>query len=201
MTTPSTPTTPAGWYPDPAGTPRSRWWDGTQWTENYHDPLAAAQVGGLALKAPEGVAVYNPFVLAQLGLLVVSFLSIFLAFNPATIDSALYPSSATGINPLEVISNLLGFVTYAAWVVLAYFDHRTLKAAGVPQPFHWAWAFFSLVGYPVYAIGRAVVTRRRTGQGIAVMWVTIGMIVLVTIVALVWAFTLVATIVATIPTS
>jgi len=182
MTTPSTPTTPAGWYPDPAGTPRSRWWDGTQWTENYHDPLAAAQVGGLALKAPEGVAVYNPFVLAQLGLLVVSFLSIFLAFNPATIDSALYPSSATGINPLEVISNLLGFVTYAAWVVLAYFDHRTLKAAGVPQPFHWAWAFLSAL---VYLIGRGVVMRRRTGKGIATMWIAIGYCVAVFIVIIV----------------
>jgi len=182
MTTPSTPTTPAGWYPDPAGTPRSRWWDGTQWTESYHDPLAAAQVGGLALKAPEGVAVYNPFVLAQLGLLVVSFLSIFLAFNPATIDSALYPSSATGINPLEVISNLLGFVTYAAWVVLAYFDHRTLKAAGVPQPFHWAWAFLSAL---VYLIGRGVVMRRRTGKGMATMWIAIGYCVAVFIVIIV----------------
>ena len=94
-----------------------------------------------------------------------------------------------------------GWLLGAATVVASVLDWRWLKAAGVPQPFHWAWAFFSLIGYPVYAIGRAVVTRRRTGQGIAVMWVTIGMIVLVTIVALVWAFTLVATIVATIPTS
>jgi len=180
MTIPSTPTTPAGWYPDPAGTPRSRWWDGTQWTENYHDPLAAAQVGGLALKAPEGVAVYNPFVIAQLGLLVVSFLSIFLAFNPASLDSAIYGS--TSINPLEVISNLLGFVTYVAWVLLAFFDHRALKAAGVPQPFHWAWAFLSAL---VYLIGRGVVMRRRTGKGIATMWIAIGYCVAVFIVIIV----------------
>jgi len=169
MTIPSTPTTPAGWYPDPAGTPRSRWWDGTQWTENYHDPLAAAQVGGLALKAPEGVAVYNPFIYAQIGLLVVSFLSIFLAFSPATIDAAVYGSTA--VNPLEIISNLLGFFTYVAWVILAFFDHRTLKAAGVPQPFHWAWSFLSAL---VYLIGRGVVMRRRTGKGIATMWIAIG---------------------------
>ncbi|NGN64458.1 DUF2510 domain-containing protein [Streptomyces sp. A7024] len=34
----STPTnTPAGWYPDPHGTPNLlRWWDGQQWTENTH---------------------------------------------------------------------------------------------------------------------------------------------------------------------
>lgn len=24
-----------GWYADPAGTPQLRWWDGTQWTQQY----------------------------------------------------------------------------------------------------------------------------------------------------------------------
>ena len=24
-----------GWYPDPDGTPRLRWWNGSDWTENY----------------------------------------------------------------------------------------------------------------------------------------------------------------------
>ncbi|WP_220449680.1 DUF2510 domain-containing protein [Nonomuraea longispora] len=36
--------TPAGWYPDPYGEPRLRWWDGSQWTDATHaqDPPAGA---------------------------------------------------------------------------------------------------------------------------------------------------------------
>ena len=46
----------AGWYPDPAGGPRSRWWDGTAWTEHFQDPYSTSAV---APKAPEGTRVYN----------------------------------------------------------------------------------------------------------------------------------------------
>ncbi|MGD6755639.1 phospholipid scramblase-related protein [Streptomyces sp. BH105] len=49
MTTQSN--TPAGWYPDPQGTPQTlRWWDGAQWTEHTH--AAQAQPPAQAAQAP-----------------------------------------------------------------------------------------------------------------------------------------------------
>ncbi|MGV9713639.1 GmrSD restriction endonuclease domain-containing protein [Gordonia sp. NPDC003424] len=34
--TKSAPPTPPGWHPDPSGSDRLRWWDGSEWTEHYH---------------------------------------------------------------------------------------------------------------------------------------------------------------------
>ena len=60
----------------------------------------------------------------------------------------------------------------SAW--FAYLDWRELGRRGVPKPFHFAWVFLSSGVYP---IGRSVVVRRRTGKGIAPMWVAIGTLV------------------------
>lgn len=30
---------PAGWYPDPSGAPRQRYFDGYDWTQHFHPPL------------------------------------------------------------------------------------------------------------------------------------------------------------------
>lgn len=42
-----------GWYPDPAGSGRQRYFDGTNWTEHFHapPPPPAAKKGGDTLKA------------------------------------------------------------------------------------------------------------------------------------------------------
>jgi hypothetical protein len=43
-----TPSTPAGWYADPAGSDRLRWWDGTRWTDHLADAPAAAPAAAAA---------------------------------------------------------------------------------------------------------------------------------------------------------
>ncbi|MBB5962319.1 DUF2510 domain-containing protein [Planomonospora venezuelensis] len=43
--------TPAGWYPDPYGSPQLRWWDGNQWTDATHPTDAPA--GQDAAPAPQ----------------------------------------------------------------------------------------------------------------------------------------------------
>lgn len=50
----------AGWYPDPAGSPRQRWWDGSSWTESLRDAPAATPVTPPAAPTPPTVAPVAP---------------------------------------------------------------------------------------------------------------------------------------------
>ena len=95
--------------------------------------------------------------------------------------SLLYPSDpaaqfALFTDPGYLSTVLLGIVATAILVLGAYFDHKQLKARGVPQPFAWPWMLFVFVagGNLVYVIGRSVVVRRRTGGGLAPLWATIA---------------------------
>jgi len=86
----------------------------------------------------------------------------------------------------------LTFVAYAGTIVLAYFDYRTLLGRGIPSPFSWALAFIPSYGSLVYLIGRSVVVRRRTGSGLAPLWVYVGLFVFGLVGSLIWSFWLVA---------
>jgi hypothetical protein len=88
----------------------------------------------------------------------------------------------------------LSWLLVGVSILFAGLDWRELKARGVPQPFHWAYAFFALAGAGVfvYLIGRTVVLRRRTGNGGgAPLWVVIAIYVVLFIGAIVWTSILV----------
>lgn len=109
------------------------------------------------------------------------------------------PSSAsTSLNlitsPAYLLATLGGWVIYALCALCAYLDWKQLKAAGVPQPFHFAWVFLSSL---VYVIGRSVVVKRRTGSGTAPMWAAIASLVLSFAVAIYITVTVIAATLAT----
>jgi hypothetical protein len=198
-TAPATATAPAGWYPVAAGSSQQRWWDGSQWTEHvYGAPASQPGAGGAvaagpALRAAAGVKPGTVwFWLLAVGAPVLTILDL--------IPVSIYLSQVIGgdtTDPTAIAANtfsagyllvlLSGWFIYAVCIVFALLDWRELKARGVPSPFHWAWSFFVLLlGWPaVYVIGRSVVVKRRTGAGLAPLWVFIGLEVVAGIVTLV----------------
>lgn len=198
MTDSTTPSVPAGWYPDPAGSANLRWWNGAAWTDQFQQPYSA-DATAVALKAPEGTKVYTPWIWLVVFLPYVTLPFLFTIdfssmFDPEILldeTASAQAQLALFTSPAYLLLTLFGWLTTAATVFFSWLDFKTLRDAGVPKPFHWAFGFFSLGGYPVYAIGRAVVTKRRTGRGSAVLWATIIAMVVTIIVVIVWSAVLV----------
>jgi len=203
MTNSNTPQVPAGWYPDPAGTPRTRWWDGAAWTEHYADsvqqptealsptqqaaaagtPLYQAQyqpayAPSQVLRAPEGTNPYTPFAWAFVGVLVLPIIGFalfdFTGYMLSSIDTSADPSFIL-LTPSYLLLLATGWIYYLASALFAFLDYRALKKAGVPKPFHWAWTFLSAIIYP---IGRSVIVKRRTGSGMNVLWAYLALYII-----------------------
>jgi hypothetical protein len=138
--------------------------------------------------APEGTPPYNPFIWGLAALPVVSLIvSIVTWFSfDDQIDAALQPDAPL-FTPADLVSYAVSFIVAAVSILLGFLDYRALVRAGVPKPFHWAFVFFALVNAPVYIIGRSVVVRRRTGRGLAPMFVHLGLWVATFLVGIVFA--------------
>ena len=93
----------------------------------------------------------------------------------------LYGQLAVMFSVGYLILLLFGWALFALSVVFAYQDWRALTGESVPRPFHWAWSFLAVA---VYIIGRSVVARRRTGRGIAPMWIAIAIQVAAFVIAM-----------------
>ena len=186
-------TAPAGWYPVAAGSPQQRWWDGARWTEHVYGPTTpAAQPAAVqatvvqpaaVLRAPEGVKPGTVwFWLLAVGapvLTVLDLIPLSIWFSQIIEGASADPSAliASEFNSAYLLVVLSGWFIYAVCIVFALLDWRELKAHGVPKPFHWGWSFFVIaIGWPVvYVIGRSVVAKRRTGSGLAPLWVFVGL--------------------------
>ena len=182
-------TTPAGWYPDPEGSTKARWWDGAAWTDQYQQPNPYAQPGQPAyapqptyapvapLRAPEGTSPYTLFVWALAGLPIISILSHIVYFASGALADDLTDVMGNVISGGELITYAVTVLVTILTIALGILDYRALKANGVPKPFHWAFIFFAVVGAPVYIIGRSIVVKRRTGSGYRPMILNLALLV------------------------
>ena len=90
--------------------------------------------------------------------------------------------TSLGMNGSQFIYVGILVVPYLVVILLAYFDHKTLLAAGHERPAHWGWAALSA---PVYLLLRARSTIRETGHGIGpvLVWFGLGVLHLASVVA------------------
>ena len=169
-----------GWYPDPAGSPRNRYWDGEVWTERFSAPFDGFVSGA---RAPEGTSASTVWIwVLAISPIVTTASSV--AFSLSGADRQVREASVA--HPLaavmsgQFLSLVVNSAIYLLLVLVALRDARELKERGVPRPFGWGWAFF---GQIVYVIGRSVIVRRRTGAGLAPLWVFVGALVVTFVVS------------------
>ena len=191
-----------GWYPDPWGGDAPRWWDGGQWTAHvgtspvptFPAAPAAAPAAAPTRESTAHIPVYNLWIWLVVFAPYVSVLLLPFMHFPALpgLDAMDDPGSMIEwqlemlLDPVLIVATLLGWAGAALAIVAAYRDWKVLGAAGLERPFHWAWVFMLFVVGPVYAIGRAVIVRQRTGRGVAVLWAAIGALVVTVVVTTVW---------------
>jgi hypothetical protein len=136
---------------------------------------------------PASTPVGNPFiwilVLLPVVTIILSFTIDYRAYGLESLREAQLGARG-GVNLATLAAlgiSLVGFVLAGVHVLLAYLDSRRLKATGFEKPFPWVWSFFGFItgiGVLVYVIGRSVVVRRRSGRGLAPLWVGIAVVVI-----------------------
>lgn len=152
-----------GWYPDPSGNGGQRWWDGNAWGDTAQPAYTAA-----SLRAPEGAKTDTPWIWLIIVLPLLTFIPLFFIdwggmfdIDPDDPTSSSRAMMSVFVSPGYLLAVLGGWLVYGLSVFFAYRDFKALESAGVPRPFHWAFAFISSYVYP---IGRSVVVKRRTGR-------------------------------------
>ena len=167
-------------------------------TPQPYDPYAPVAIP----KAPPGTKTNTPWIWLVVFLRLVQLVPLFFIdwssmFDLSSLASSSRASLALMTSPVYLLATLGGWVIYGLCALFAYLDFKQLRDAGVPRPFHFAWVFLSSI---IYTIGRAVVVKRRTGHGNAVLWASIGSIVLIFIITIIMSVQMFASIMSQIPT-
>lgn len=167
-----------GWYPDPAGSRRPRWWDGTAWTEYVNPP--ARSIPAPRPEISGNTPVYNPFIWLIVALPIIP-LVILMFWNPVLRIRTTGLRRVQTADPSAIFTLpyflLLGIsvLVYSVSALMAYLDWQKLRRDGVVRPFHWAWA---LLSRDLYVIGRSVIVHDvAPRRGLAPVWATLGVVV------------------------
>jgi hypothetical protein len=185
MTVPPNSSAPGpGWYPDPAGSGRLQWWNGTAWTGQFSAPHFQYPQQRLVeprRRISDRTPVYNAYVWTIVALPLVPLIMLML-WNPVLRVRTVGARQVQTLDPASIFTVpyfLLvasGFLVYGVSALLAYLDWDKLRKDGVVRPFHWAWVFLSR---ELYVIGRSVIVHEvAPRRGLAPVWATIGVTVL-----------------------
>jgi len=186
MTVPPNASAPGpGWYPDPAGSGRFQWWNGSAWTGQFSSPQFQAAPAQHPV-APRGrisdqTPVYNPYIWTIVALPLVSLI-LLMFWNPVLRLRTVGTRQVQTIDPASIFTApyfllvAISFVIYGVSALLAYLDWDRLRKDGVVRPFHWAWVFLNVA---LYVIGRSVIVHEvAPRRGLAPVWATIGVTLL-----------------------
>jgi len=120
-----------------------------------------------------GASPYNPFIwwiVAIYALIAVLTVPLFaMLANPATLLA-----TSSSLDVIQLAFAGVGLIGWIAAVLLAVQDGKELESRGIVRPFHWAFTCIPSYGPTIYIIGRSIVARRRTGSGLAPIWVHVG---------------------------
>lgn len=191
---------PAGWYADPGEPGQLRWWDGTDWaTDTVATPASAPAASPAPAPAPAPAAAASTAGPARAGTIWI-WLAIAASALPlytgVCLDTAAFArlgGSSSGLTPAAgIVAGLASLIVVdlvlgAFAVLFAWLDHRALRRRGIEAPFAWGWAALAAVAtLGVYVVGRTVIVRRRTGGGLAPVWVWLAATLVGLVVFAVW---------------
>lgn len=197
---------PAGWYPDPAGSPSQRWWNGSSWSESVQERPAPSPYGS---PQPYGASPYGAQPYSAQPYSAQPYSAQPYGSGPQQYAALRAPEGTNPTTPhvwAIALWPLLGLVAGVIVGVLTYaaptYDAAIGLGVGLPLVLNFfLWLGFATVAYLdsrelknrgvpapfgwgwgfipiVYVIGRSVVVHSRTGTGLTPLWVWIGCTVL-----------------------